>query len=319
MTRLSERSNEERGERRSLARFLGPKFWHVWFGLGVMRLSCLLPYAVQIRLGRQLGRLLHRVLSKRRMVALRNIQTCFPELDEFAHRAMVREHFESLGASAVEMALGWWAADEKLERLMTLEGTEHLTKALASGKGAILLSAHFTTMESSGRMLSKHGAPFRAMYRPGKNALVNEMLKRGRERSAAAVIAKDDVRTMLRTLRANTPVWYAPDQAYRGKQSALVPFFSVPAMTNIATSQIARITGAAVLPFLPLRLPDDKGYLLTIHPPLENFPSDDAVADTAAFNRIIEEHIRKDPSQYFWVHRKFKGRPDPYPDIYENL
>ena len=316
---MSEPIEQTGSERRPLTDFLGPRFWLVWVGLGIMRASCLLPYRIQIRLGRGLGRFLHVLLPKRRAIALRNIETCFPELDAAAQRKIVKEHFESLGASAVEMALAWWASDEKLERLMRVEGAEHVKNAVASGNGAILLSAHFTTMECSGRVLAKQIVPFRAMYRPGKNALVNEMLKRGRERSAAAVMAKDDVRTMVRTLKANTPVWYAADQAYDRKGSALVPFFSVPAMTNIATSRLAKMSGAPVLPYLPLRLPGDSGYLLTILPPVENFPSDDPVADATAFNRIIEDHIRKDPSQYFWVHRKFKGRPDPYPDIYENL
>lgn len=315
---MAERRAEAPGEDRSLTSFLSPRYWHVWIGLGIMRLSLLLPYRVQIRLGRALGWLPYWLLPRRRMVALRNIETCFPELDEAAHLRMVKEHFKSLGASAVEMALGWWASDKKLERLMTLEGAEHVTEALAGGKGAILLSAHFTTMECSGRTLAKHIGPFRAMYRPGRNALVNEMLKRGRERSAAAVIAKDDVRIMLKTLKANMPVWYAADQAYVRKGGALVPFFSVPAMTNVATSRIARVSGAPVLPYLPLRLPGGRGYLLTVLPPLEGFPSEDPVTDAAVFNRIIEDHIRKDPSQYFWVHRKFKSRPAPYPDIYEN-
>lgn len=308
-----------RSELRPLSSFLSPRFGYVWVGLGIMRASCVLPYRVQIRLGRALGRLLYWALPERRMIALRNIETCFPEFDGDRQQEIVKEHFESLGASSVEMALGWWASDQKLERLMILEGAEHVTKALAGGRGAILLSAHFTTMECSGRILAKRIGPFRAMYRPGKNALVNEMLKRGRERSAAAVIAKDDVRTMLKTLKQNTPVWYAPDQAYQRKQSALVPFFNVPAMTNVATSRIAKMSGAPVLPYLPLRLPGDSGYLLTILPPLEDVAGEDPVADAAAFNRILENHIRKDPSQYFWVHRKFKGRPDPYPDIYENL
>ena len=124
---------------------------------------------------------------------------------------------------------------------------------------------------------------------------------------------------MLRALKTNTPVLYAPDQSYRRKLSAIVPFFSVPAMTNIATSQIARMTGAPVLPYLPLRLPDNKGYLVSILPPIEGFPSDDPVADAERYHHIIEDHIRKDPSQYYWVHRRFKYRPDPWPDPYKNM
>jgi len=154
----------------------------------------------------------------------------------------------------------------------------------------------------------------RAQKRP-----VNKLVKHGRLKSAAAVIAKDDVKKMLRTLKANMPVLYAPDQSYRRKLSAIVPFFSVPSMTNVATSQIAKLTGAPVLPYLPLRLPDNKGYVISILPPIDDFPCGDPVADAQRYHHIIEEHIRKDPSQYYWVHKRFKNLPAPHKDPYANL
>jgi len=221
--------------------------------------------------------------------------------------------------SLIEMALGWWASDRKIKRLMTVEGLEHLEAALARGKGAILVTAHFTSVEASGRLFAEAAPPFKAMYRTNKNAFLDEILRRGRLKTAAGLIAKDDVKTMLRTLKANTPVLYAPDQSYRRKLSALVPFFTVPAMTNVATSQISKLSGAPVLPYLPLRLPDNKGYLLSILPPIDGIPSDDPAADAERYHHIVEEHIRKDPSQYYWVHRRFKGRPGPWPDPYQNL
>ena len=305
--------------RRPLYLFLAPRYWLIWIALGLMRASCWLSYPTQIRLARAVGRVMHAVLSQRRLIAHRNIQLCFPELDEAEHAGMVKAHFESLGACLIEMALGWWASDAKLDRLMSVEGIEHLERALADGNGAILLTAHFTSIEASGRLFARLAPPFKAVYRTDKNPLFDEMLRRGRGKTAIEVIPKDDLKTILRTLRANTPVLYAPDQAYRRKLSALVPFFSVPAMCNIATSQIATKTGARVLPYLPIRLPDDRGYLLTIGPPIDGFPSDDPVADTVRYHRIIEEHIRKDPAQYYWVHRKFKDRPEAYPDAYANL
>ena len=87
-------------------------------------------------------------------------------------------------------------------------------------------------------------------------------------------------------------------------------------MTTVATSQFAKLTGAAVVPYFPRRLPDGSGYLMVFDPPLEGFPSDDPIADTRRLNRLLEAHIRTCPEQYYWVHRKFKGRPSPHPDIY---
>jgi KDO2-lipid IV(A) lauroyltransferase len=73
-----------------------------------------------------------------------------------------------------------------------------------------------------------------------------------------------------------------------------------------------------VVPFFPRRLPDGR-YHLTILPPLENFPSDDPVADTRRYVQVLEQHIQRCPEQYFWVHRKFKNLPEPYPDYYADL
>ena len=262
---------------------------------------------------------MHAILRTRRLIANRNIELCFPEMNRPARVEMVKAHFESLGLSLMEMALGWWASDRKIQRLMTVEGLENLEAALAKGKGAILITAHFTSLEASGRLFAKVAPPFKAMYRINKNRFLDEILRRGRLKSAAGLIAKDDVKTMLRTLKSNTPVLYAPDQSYRRKMSALVPFFSVPAMTNIATSKIAKLAGSPVLPYLPLRLPDNKGYLLSILSPIDGIPSNDPAADAERFHHIIEKHIRKDPSQYYWVHRRFKDRPDPWPNPYQDL
>ena len=304
---------------RPLYLFLWPRYWGLWFALGLMRASTLLPYPLQVRFGRMLGRLLHKALKKRRLIANRNIELCFPDLDRQARQEAVRSHFESLGLSLMEMALGWWGSQRKIDRLMTVEGLEHLEKALEQGKGAILLTAHFTSVEASGSLFKRLAPPFKAMYRTNRNPFFDEILKRGRLKSAAGVIGKDDVKGMLRTLKSNTAVLYAPDQAYRGKPGAVVPFFSVPSLTNVATSQIARLTGAPVLPYLPIRLPDNQGYLLSILPPIEGFPGEDPVSDAEKYHHIIEDHICKDPSQYYWVHRRFKTDEGLWPDPYQNL
>ena len=132
------------------------------------------------------------------------------------------------------------------------------------------------------------------------------------------MIEKNDLKSMVRSLREGTIVWYAADQSYDGKQSALVPFFGVPAMTNTATSTLAKLGRAKVLPFFPRRLPEG-GYEIRILEPIENFPSDDPVADTKKFVKLLEEQIRRSPEQYYWVHRKFKRRPEPLPDVYADL
>jgi len=304
--------------RKPLHAYWTPRYWPAWIGLGLLRLTCLLPYRVQLALGKALGRLIHAAVPERRAITRRNIELCFPELSRTERDALALAHFESLGASLMELALGRWGSDEKLEALTRIEGIEHIHEALEAGKGVILLSAHFTALEVSGRVLSKRSPPFDCVYRRHKNPFVTELLRSSRERSARATIEKNDIRSMVRSLRAGIPVWYAPDQSYDRKQSALLPFFGVPAMTNTATGTLARLGNAVALPFFPRRLPEG-GYLVTIMPPIDGVPSDDPVEDTKKYVAILEQQIRLAPEQYYWVHRKFKNRPETLPDAYADL
>jgi KDO2-lipid IV(A) lauroyltransferase len=96
----------------------------------------------------------------------------------------------------------------------------------------------------------------------------------------------------------------------------MVPFFGIPAATNTATSRLARITGAPVLPYFCERLPGNAGYRVIVHPPLEGFPSGDSAADAARVHALIEQHVREVPEQFLWIHRRFKGLDPDYPDYY---
>lgn len=309
----------ESTDRIPLYRFAGPRFWPLWLGLGLVRLLVALPYGVQLAAGRLIGRLGHLVSRQRRAIADVNLALAFPELGAGERRRLVKRHFESLGVSVIETGTCWWASDEKIDGLVEVAGLEHIENALAAGRGAIMLTGHFTTLDIGGRFLTRLG-PVAAMYRPHRNPLFEEIMRRGRERSAKKAFVKQDVRAMIRGLRTNHLIWYAPDQAHRrGKYSAVVPFFGVPAPTNTATSSFARLSGAPVVPFFPVRLPGRAGYRLDILPALEGFPGADPVQDAERINRLLEERIRVCPEQYLWVHRRFK-RPGPdYPDPYGRL
>ena len=305
-------------ERRPLYHYWTPKYWPTWIGLGLLRLSCLLPLKWQIGIGKLIGRLAHRIVAERRAITRRNIELCFPELNIEQRNQLAREHFEALGASLMEMALSRWASDRKLTAITTVEGAEHIQQTLDAGFGVILLSAHFTALEISGRAFSLQSPPFDAVFRRFRSNFTTEILASNREKSARNVIEKNDIKSMVRSLRDGVPVWYAPDQSYRLKQCALIPFFGVPAMTNIATSTLAKLGRAKAIPFLPRRLPEG-GYELRILPPIDGLPSADPVEDTKKYVAIIEAHIRRSPEQYYWVHRKFKDRPDNLPDVYADL
>lgn len=304
--------------RRPLHHYRAPKYWPTWIGLGLLRLTCLLPFNWQIGLGKSMGRLAHRIGAERRAITRRNIELCFPELSIQERNKLAREHFEALGVSLMEMGLARWATDKKLQAISTVEGAEHIQQTLDEGYGVILLCAHFTALEVSGRVFRLQSPPFDAVFRRFRSDFTTEILASTREKSVRHLIEKNDIKSMVRSLRNGVPVWYAPDQSYHLKQSALIPFFGVPAMTNIATTTLAKLGRAKVIPFLPRRLPEG-GYELRILPPIEGVPSDDPIEDTKKYMAIIEAHIRLCPEQYYWVHRKFKNRPDPLPDVYADL
>ncbi len=297
-------------ETRTLSGYLAPRFWTTWLAFGLLRVTSLLPYVWQMAAGRALGRLAFRVATSRRRIASRNLRLCFPELDDDARARLLRAHFESLGMNIAEMGMSWYRP-QRLSPRVRLHGLEHL-EAIGHRR-VILLTAHFAALEVSGVALTEAGIELDAVYREDRNPLANEMIRRGRERAARATIEKANIRAMVRSLRAGVPVWYAPDQSYRRKQSETIPFFGVPAQTNTATSALARLADAAAVFLIPRRNADGT-YDITFSPPLEDFPSDDPVADTVRIMGHIEDAIREAPEQYFWVHRRFKGGDsgDPY-------
>jgi len=286
--------------------------------MGFLRLLCLLPHRIALATGRVIGRLAHRLGGSRRAIVRRNIELCFPELTPEERDALAFEHFKALGMTLIEMGLGRWASDKHLTSITTIKGLEHLHNAVEKGQGVILLAAHFTTIEVSGRVLAMNSPPFDGVYRKNRSEFITELQRSGRERTVANTIEKRDIKKMIRSLRAGRPVWYAPDQSYNRKGAEIIEFFGVPAMTTTATSTLARLGKAIAIPFFPRRLQDGT-YEMTLLPPFENFPGDDPVADTRRYNKVLEEHIRSCPEQYFWIHRKFKDLPDDYPNYYSDL
>jgi len=301
---------------RSLSEFRAPRYWPTWLLLGVIRLAALLPPGAQLGLGETLGWIFRHLKRREVRIARRNLEICFPELDPEDRERLLAAHFRSVGLSVVEMGIGWFTPIGKLHRRVTIEGGENLEAALAAGRGALLVTAHFTPIEVGVGILEDFPATISSLYRPQRNPMMDRLILRGRSRFSATQIPRDNVRELIRRLRRNEAVLYMPDQTYLGNQSELIPFFGEPAMTNIATSKIARISGAPVLPYFFRRNADQKSYTVTIGAPLEGFPSDDPVADTKRLVALLEQQIRETPEQYLWVYKKFKRRPAEYGDIY---
>jgi KDO2-lipid IV(A) lauroyltransferase len=297
------------------AEFLAPRYWPMWLALGVLRLLCALPVPWVIRIGEGIGGLTGRLWQRRRHVVRVNLGLCFPQLTPAELEQRVDDHFRALGAGIFEACLAWWASDRRLRRYGEVVGLEHLERAMANGTGALLLTGHFTTLELGARYIAM-ARDFHAMYRPLNNTLVDYFMHRWREaRSGLPALPRDDLRALVRALREGRAIWYAPDQTLDFRHSVFVPFFGVPALTITATSRLAQMGRARVVPYFPERV--NGRYRITVLPALENFPGDNETADAARINRVIEDGIRRAPAQYFWVHRRFKWRPPGEKDVYD--
>jgi KDO2-lipid IV(A) lauroyltransferase len=299
----------------ALARYWAPRYWPTWAFVLWLRFTAALPWRAAIRLHRWLGRAMGVLLPGRRRIVRRNLELCFPDLDARQIDALTKLSFENLGVFVAETAMSWFADPVRLAHRFRIEGVEHLQAALARGKGVLLYAGHFTPLEICIPVIKQQAPLFAFVFRKRHNPLLNEFQTRCRERAAHVSLVNDDIRAVLRLLQENATVVHIPDQA-RVESGELLSFFGEPAMTSTSTSRLARLSGAAILPLFFRRLPDDEGYLLRFHAPLEGLPSDDAARDTMRLIGVLEEFVRECPEQYLWTHRKFKDRPGDLPDAY---
>jgi len=295
--------------------FLNPRYWLLWIGIALLWCLIHFPYRWQLAVGRLIGRIAFRLAPRRRKIADINLKLCFPKLNNTQRRQLLRQHFESLGMGLLEMAGAWWLPDAVLEPYGHFQGLEHLYTALEQGKGVILLSAHFTSIEMGTRFLTMHTA-IHATYRPNENPLIEHFMKKNRENRAEKTIPRHAVREMLRSLKQNKSLWFGTDQNFEHKYSVFAHFFGMPAATNTAISRLAHISGAAVIPFFTQRLKHNQGYQIILQPALAHFPSGDRAQDAVRINQLIEAQTLKAPEQYLWVHRRFKTRPKGEGEVY---
>jgi KDO2-lipid IV(A) lauroyltransferase len=292
-----------------LKRFLAPRFWPTWLGLGAMWLAAQLPYSIQLWLGRQIGTLAFYLLKSKRHVAEVNIALCFPELSAAEQAKLVRETFHSVGGGIIDAGFSWWGRDHRLHQLSHIEGIEHVTKAFAEGKGILLLGAHYTSLLMCGRLMASE-VPFNAVAKRAHNPLFDSVLNHYRRKHFAGLINHTNMRGMLKALKKNQACWYAPDQDLGYISTVFAPFMGMPTATLTSTARIARATGCAIIPIDFERLPGTQGYRVKFRPAIKDFPCGDDVTDAATINAAIEEQVRRHPNQYLWIHRRFKSQPD---------
>lgn len=287
---------------------LSPRHWPNWIAIAFGWTLAHWPSRLQTIGGKALGRLMQALMRKRGRTANTNIALCFPELGERERTQMLHDMFTALGLGVFEFLRAWWGRLSPNDPAYTLKGLDNLKAAQALGKGVILVSAHFTTLEICVRLLCRD-VEINGMYRPHDSDALEWAVKKARARYTKQMFSRDELRSALRCLKQGGVLWFAPDQETRRGESVFVPFFGQPASSLTSTHQMARLSGAAVLPFFHQRNTDGS-YSLEILPALENFPGEDATVDTARIMATMEQLIRRAPEQYLWVHQRFKKTPD---------
>lgn len=296
-------------------RFYSPKYWPTHFGLLLLRFIALLPGSSRRRLGRGLGWLMAKLAKRRERIARINLSLCFPSLNEQALTDLVEENMKATGCGLIETASCWYSDLNEQQAGTEIIGKEHLDAALAKGKGVILLSFHMTSLEMGGCLLGAH-YDFLAMYKPAKDPLFDKAMSKGRLRHLKGLLDRNNVRGTIKALKKNEIVWYAADQNYGGKTKVFVPFFDIQTSTITATTKLAAMTGAAVVPFTQRRLDAADSYQLTIFPAFENFPDIDETTDATRINHFLEQYLKEYPVDYMWLHQRFRHRPPGEPPIY---
>jgi Kdo2-lipid IVA lauroyltransferase/acyltransferase len=303
-------------EQKRLRDFLGPRHWHTWIGLAILWLLSRLPMRFTWLLGSLLGELLHALHAPRRRIARINISRCFPALSAREYRRATRAHFRALGQSLFDIGIAWWSSERRLRRRVRWRGREHYDNAVAQGRRVVLLVPHFVGIEIGGVRLSIE-LPIVDIFRHPDNELLAVVTERSRRRFQGRLI--EHVRGLvpvIKQLNAGYPLYYLPDQDPGRRSSSFVPFFGISTATFNVLGRIAEMTGAVVIPCLTRQLPFGSGYEIVFKPPLDNFPTGDVIADTTRMNQAIEDCVRDAPAQYFWVHKRFKTRPEGEASFY---
>jgi len=279
------------------------------------RLVARMPQRALLGTASVLATLIAPLLARRRRIAARNLQACFPALDAKARGRLLRDNLRATVQGAFELVRAWYAPDAALDGLATIEGLPLLHENLAAGQGVLLFTGHFTHTELAVRLLSRAaGVRIGGIARQNNDPCLEREFDAARRRVFGEVLGKKDVRGLLRELRGGGVVAYSADQDFN-YQHAFVPFLGVPAATLTTTPELVRRSDATMLVMFFHR---DAGgiYRIVLRPAWPGW-RDGAPAEAAAiYMRELGTYVAQHPSQYLWVHRRFKTRPPNEPPFY---
>ena len=296
---------------------LSPRYLGHWLISGLLWLLVQLPQPLRMAVGGMLGRLFYRILPYRRKISETNLRIAFPDLDDAARAHLLREHAKSVGRGIIETGMAWYLSEEKLRALSRFEADPASLALLRDpAVPVVLIGSHSTLMELGVRLLGLYVAAG-GMYRPLNDAYYHYWIKHHRARAATELIHYKDMRHTLRFLQGGGNLWYALDQDMGPRVSVFAPFFGVDAASVNILPKLRARTGAHWIPVYMWREADNR-YVVRVAPEIKPVAGE---SDTDVMRRVntdYEREIRQHPEQYYWLHRRYKNRPDgsryPYPE-----
>ena len=278
-----------------------------------------MPRKTNRRIAAVLGWIWYRIDKRHRKIALENLNLAFGnELDPSQRQRICRNVFDHLARVILELPYVRKLSHENLDRFATFRGAENLYAALQKGKGLLVMTSHFGNWEMMSLAFSLRYLPFNIIVRPLDNPFMNRLIDRMRCRTGNRTIHKrGSIRQVLQLLRRGEIVALLGDQNTDWYDGVFVPFFNQPACTNKTMAVLALRTGIPVIPVYNVRQPDGR-YEMIIEPEIPLLRTGDTTIDieenTARFNQVIERYVRRNPEQWFWIHRRWKTRPcQPWP------
>ena len=296
---------------------LSPRYLGHWLISALLWLLVQLPQPLRMAVGGMLGRLFYRILPYRRKISETNLRLAYPELDDAARARLLREHAKSVGRGIIETGMAWYLSEEKLRALSRFEADPASLALLRDpATPVVLIGSHSTLMELGVRLLGLY-VNAGGMYRPLNDPFYHHWIKHHRARAATELIHYKDMRHTLRFLQGGGNLWYALDQDMGPRVSVFAPFFGVAAASVNILPKLRQRTGAHWIPVYMWREADGR-YVVRVAPEIKPVAGE---SDTDVMRRVnadYEREIRQHPEQYYWLHRRYKNRPDgsryPYPE-----
>lgn len=283
-------------------------------GIAFMRFLSPWPLAWVRALGWLMGLLLYGLAVPRRRVAMVNLALCFPQLSPTELRRLARGTFIHFAQAWLDRAWLWHGKPELVQRRVRLVGALH---ELQGDQALVLFAPHFVGLDAGWTALTQQvQRGFTTIFTQQPNADLDAWVYAGRKRFGQGQLFRREqgVKPIIAALREGHPLYLLPDMNFGPEESIFVPFYGVPAATVPSLSRFARLGRARVVPVLS-RL-TEQGYEVQVLPAWSDFPSDDIQADTARMNQTLQAYIDTMPDQYFWVHKRFKTRPEGSPEVY---